>query len=529
MEPDFQAVMDMKKKGVLLVVFLLAFVRMSAPDEDLWAVSLDKVNSIVSILKDSYYKDLDSEKLAYASIHGLLDTLDPHSYFLEPENFARMREDYIGKYYGLGIQIQKQEDRLVVIAPIEGTPAWRLGVQPGDVISHINGETTKPISSFDAMQKLRGEKGTKVNITLVREGFDKPIELTIIREEIPLYSVPYAFMLDNSVGYIFVRTFAEYTDRELQEKLAKLTGLGMKSLILDLRGNTGGPLVSSIDVSDEFLPKGALVVSIRGRNRSYNKDFWALRDEQFEKLPLVVLIDQGTASASEIVSGAVMDNDRGLVVGHDSWGKGLVQTIFPLSSNMAVAITTAKYLTPSGRAIQRDFSHIEDYLMGKQAPTESREIKYTLKGRKVLGQGGIAPDYEVAVSLKPLTFELMIKGLFFAYARKFVQHQTELAGRFVFPQDRGTKADASGKIVVGDVFAAGPEVLEDFKSYLRAVKIPFDEAKFKEAGDEVRREIEREIASALWGVEEGIRAYRRSDPVVAKALEVMPEAAKFIE
>jgi carboxyl-terminal processing protease len=224
-----------------------------------------------------------------------------------------------------------------------------------------------------------------------------------------------------------------------------------------------------------------------------------------------------------------MDNDRGLVVGHDSWGKGLVQTIFPLSSNTAVAITTAKYLTPSGRAIQRDYSHIEDYLMGKQAPAESREIKSTLKGRKVLGQGGITPDYEVAFSLKPLTFELMVKGSFFAYARKLVQHQTGLAGRFVFPQDRGTNADAAGKIVVGDVFVAGPEVLEDFKSYLRAVKVPFDEAKFEESADEVRRELEREIASALWGVEEGIRAYRRSDPVVAKALVVMPEAAKFIE
>ena len=529
MEPDFNAVVNMKKKGVLLIVLLLAFVRMSAPDEDLWAISLEKVDSIVSILDNSYYKNLDSEKLAYASIHGLLETLDPHSYFLEPENFSRMREDYVGKYYGLGIQIQKQEDRLVVIAPIEGTPAWRLGVQPGDVISHINGESTKPISSLDAMQKLRGEKGTKVNITIAREGFDKPIELTVIREEIPLYSVPYAFMLDNNVGYIFIRTFAEYTDRELQEKLAKLNGLGMKSLILDLRGNTGGPLISSIEVSDEFLPKGALVVSIRGRNLGYNKDFWALRDEQFEKIPLVVLIDQGTASASEIVSGAVMDNDRGLVVGHDSWGKGLVQTVFPLSSNMAVAITTAKYLTPSGRAIQRDYSYIEDYLMGKQAPAESREIKFTLKGRKVLGQGGISPDYEVAFSIKPLTFELMVKGSFFAYARKLIQHQTELAGRFVFPQDRGTKADAAGKIVIGDLFVAGPEVLEDFKSYLRAIKIPFDEVKFKESADEIRRELEREIASALWGVEEGIRAYRRSDPVVAKALEVMPEAAKFIE
>lgn len=529
MEPDFQAEMDMKKKVLFFFLFLAAFVRLSGPEEDLWAISLDKVNSIVSILERSYYKDLDSEKLAYASIHGLLETLDPHSYFLEPDNFLRMREDYAGKYYGLGIQIQKQEDRLVVIAPIEGTPAWRLGVQPGDIISHINGETTKPISSLDALQKLRGEKGTKVNITIVREGFDKPIDLTVIREEIPLYSVPYAFMLDNTVGYIFIRTFAEDTNRELREKLARLTGLGMKSLILDLRGNTGGPLVSSIEVSDEFLPKGALVVSIRGRNRNYNKDFWALKDEQYEELPLVVLIDQGTASASEIVSGAVMDNDRGLVVGRDSWGKGLVQTIFPLSSTTAVAITTAKYLTPSGRAIQRDYSHIEDYLMGKQSPAESREIKSTLKGRKVLGQGGITPDYEVAYSLKPLTFELMVKGSFFAYARKFVQHQTGLAGRFVFPEDRGTNADVAGKIVVGDIFVAGPEVLEDFRSYLRAAKIPFDEAKFGESANEIRRELEREIASALWGVEEGIRAYRRSDPVVAKALEVMPEAAKFVE
>ena len=521
--------MDMKKKVLFFFFFLVAFVRLSGPEEDLWAISLDKVNSIVSILENSYYKDLDSEKLAYASIHGLLETLDPHSYFLEPENFLRMREDYVGKYYGLGIQIQKQEDRLVVIAPIEGTPAWRLGVQPGDIISHINGETTKPISSLDALQKLRGEKGTKVNITIVREGFEKPIDLTVIREEIPLYSVPYAFMLDNTVGYIFIRTFAEDTDRELREKLTRLTGLGMKSLILDLRGNTGGPLISSIEVSDEFLSKGALVVSIRGRNRNYNKDFWALKDEQYEKLPLVVLIDQGTASASEIVSGAVMDNDRGLIVGHDSWGKGLVQTIFPLSSTTAVAITTAKYLTPSGRAIQRDYSHIEDYLMGKQSPAESREVKSTLKGRKVLGQGGITPDYEVAYSLKPLTFELMVKGSFFAYARKLVQHQTGLAGRFVFPEDRGAKADVAGKIVIGDIFVAGPEVLEDFRSYLRTANIPFEEAKFAESAIEIRRELEREIASALWGVEEGIRAYRRSDPVVAKALEVMPEAAKFVE
>jgi carboxyl-terminal processing protease len=518
----------MKKKALVFAVVLLGFVRLSARDEDLWGASLEKVSSIVTVLENGYYKPLEEDKLAYASIRGLLETLDPHSYFLEPESFSRMREDYSGKYYGLGIQIQKQEDRLVVIAPIEGTPAWRMGVQTGDVISHINGESTKPISSFEALQKLRGEKGTKVDITLVRESMDKPMDLTFTREEIPFYSVPYAFMLNDSTGYIFIRSFAEYTDKELQEKLQALTGQGMKNLILDLRGNSGGPLVSSIDVSDEFLPKGSMVVSIRGRNRAYNKEFWAFRDEQYEKLPLVILIDQGTASASEIVSGAVMDNDRGLIVGRDSWGKGLVQTVFPLSVNMAVAITTAKYLTPSGRAIQRDYSHIEDYLLGKQAPEASREIKYTLKGRKVLGQGGISPDYEVKSSFKPLTFELMVRGAFFGYARRFVQHQTDLSRTFVFPQDKGDPAQA-GKTVVGRTFEVTPQVMDDFKAHVRFLKIAFEEGPFKEAEGEIRRELEREIFSSIWGVEEGTRIYRKSDPVVAKALEVMPAAAKLIE
>jgi carboxyl-terminal processing protease len=518
----------MKKKALVFAVVLLGFVRVSAKDEDLWGAALEKVSSIATILESSYYKPLETDKLAYASIRGLLDTLDPHSYFLEPDSFSRMREDYVGKYYGLGLQIQKHEDRLVVIAPIEGTPAWRMGVQPGDVITQIDGESTKPISSFEAMQKLRGEKGTKVTITLFRESLDKPMDLTFTREEIPFYSVPYAFMLNETTGYIFIRSFAEYTDDELRDKLEKLTSLGMKSLVLDLRGNSGGPLVSSIEVSDEFLPKGATVVSIRGRNKSYNKDFWAMRDNQYEKLPLVILIDQGTASASEIVSGAVMDNDRGLIVGHDSWGKGLVQTVFPLSPNTAVAITTAKYLTPSGRAIQRDYSHIEDYLMGKQAPEASREIKYTLKGRKVLGQGGISPDYAVSVPLKPYTFELMVKGAFFGYARKFVQHQTELSRTFVFPQDKDPQPSA-GKTIVGQTFIVTPQVIEDFKAYLGSVKIVPDETKFKDAEDGIRREVEREIASAIWGGEEGTRAYRKSDPVVAKALDVMPEAAKFLE
>jgi carboxyl-terminal processing protease len=377
------------------------------------------------------------------------------------------------------------------------------------------------------MQKLRGPKGTKVTITIVRDGLDKPLELTIEREEIPLHSVAYAFMVTDTTGYIFIRNFAETTTEEFEQKITQLTAQGMKQLILDLRGNTGGPFFQSIALSDEFLPKGDVIVSIKGRNRVYNREFRAQRDGQLENVPLVILINRGSASASEIVSGAVMDNDRGYIVGEDSWGKGLVQTVFPLGENLAVALTTAKYFTPSGRSIQRDYEHIEDYMLYKRAPEDQREVRYTAKGRKVLGQGGIAPDYEVTSTLKTFTLELMNRGAFFGYARKFAARETALSKDSVFPSNQGTSG-ISGKSSAGHDFAVGTPVLEDFKAYLRASKIAFDEPRFAEAEAEIKRELEREIVSSLWGIEEGVRAYLKTDAVVLKALEIMPEAAKFI-
>ena len=231
----------------------------------------------------------------------------------------------------------------------------------------------------------------------------------------------------------------------------------MKSLILDLRLNTGGALAASIEISDLFLPKGSLIVSTKGRNPAFDREFRAFADGQYEKLPLVILIDQGTASASEIVSGAVMDHDRGLIVGEDSWGKGLVQKVFALAPNMAVALTVAKYLTPSGRSIQRDYSQLDEYLMSKRAPENSREVRYTEHGRKVLGQGGITPDYAVNSILKPLTGRLRISGAFFAYARKLVLHQTDLGRKLVFPQEpKETGAAAAGKIQIGTPSSSMP-------------------------------------------------------------------------
>ena len=510
----------MKKKFTLLAAVLVLLSALPARDGDPWNAMLAKISTIFSIVENGYHADVDPEKMTFSTIRGLLDSLDPHSYFLEPDYFSRMREDYTGKYFGLGIQIQKQDDRLVVVSPIEGTPAWRMGIRPGDVISHIEGEDTKPISSFDAMQKLRGEKGTSVSITIVREGLDEPLELTIVREEIPLHSVPYAFMLDGVTGYVFIRNFAENTTRELEEKLLALTAQGMTRLVLDLRGNGGGPLAQSIEVSDEFLPKGKLIVSMRGRNPNYDKDFHAFRDGQYETLPLVILINSGTASASEIVSGAVMDHDRGLVVGTDSFGKGLVQTVFPLAPNIAVALTVAKYLTPSGRSIQRDFSIIEDYARLKQAPEEEREVMYTSRGRKVLGQGGITPDHMVTSNIQVLTWRMLLGGSFFSYARKFADRQTPLSRNLAFP-DPPSVSPSTPSVVT-------QAVIEEFKGYLETSGFEFDLDAFAEAVPEIRREIEREIISALWGLEEGNRIHQLSDPVVKKALEVMPEAIRFV-
>ncbi len=508
----------MKRKIALgfLVAILLA--NLLARDEDVWGESLEKYSSLLSLIETNYYSEVDPEELVFSSIRGIVETLDPHSYFLDPESFSRMREEYTGKYYGLGIQIQKQGDNLVVISPLEGSPASRLGIQPGDIISHINGESTKPISSFEAMQKLRGPKGTKVTITLVREGLDAPFDLTIERAEIPLKSVPYAFMITKDVGWIFIRNFAETTTEEFEEKMAKLIGQGMKGLILDLRNNTGGPFFQSIEIADMFLPKGSLIVSIKGRNKLYNREFRAQRDGQYEHVPLVVLINRGSASASEIVSGAIMDNDRGYIVGEDSWGKGLVQTVFPLGENLALALTTAKYYTPSGRSIQRDYAHIEDYLLYKKAPEDEREVRFTAKGRKVLGQGGISPDFEAASGRKLFVLELMNRGAFFGYARKFAGHQTPLSKTAVFP---GYEEEGTGLVI-------DSTIIDDFKAFLRSNKIAFSEERFEESEEDVKRELEREIYSSLWGTEAGVKVYQKRDPAVLKALEVMPAASRFI-
>ncbi len=518
--------MPLMRKPVLLIVALLAAYPLAGRDADPSSAAMTKVSEMASLVRDNYYKPVSADTLAYAPVKGVLETLDPHSYFIDPESLARMREDYSGKFFGLGIQIQKQDDRLVVVSVLEGTPAARNGLQTGDLITSIGGESTKPLSSFEAMQRLRGARGSKVTITLVREGLDKPFDLTVAREEIPLLSVPYAFMLDGTTGYVYIRNFAENTGTELEQALDKLSKQGMTRLLLDLRGNGGGTLTSSIDVADEFLPEDALVVSMKGRNPSYNRQFRASRSDAYEKLPVVVLINQGTASASEIVSGAIMDHDRGPVVGEDSWGKGLVQTVIPLGSNIGMALTTAKYVTPSGRCVQRDYTHVEDYFLSKRAPDSERQAFFTDHGRRVLGQGGITPDVKVSDTLKPLTGRLILNGTFFSYARKYAAAGTPKPG-----QDAASASASSGPAVARpagtDDLGVDDAMLDDFQAFLKSRKIEYAAKDFDDAREEIRHELVREVNAAAWGLEDGLRAYRRLDPVVLKGLEMMPEAERM--
>ncbi|MCK4931371.1 MAG: S41 family peptidase [Candidatus Aminicenantes bacterium] len=520
----------MKKRIFLSVILFFSLVIPHAWEGDVWTESLQKINSIVSVIESSYFQEVDHESLAHSSINGMLQTLDPHSYFLSLKNLRTLQEEYRGKYHGLGIMIQKLGDSLVVITPIEGTPAYRLGILAGDVISHIEGESTKTLSSFEAMQKLRGPKGTKVNISITREGLDEPIQFTIKRAEIPLYSVPYAFILRDDIGYIYIRNFATTTADEFREKMQLLKKLGMKKLILDMRWNGGGTFPGSIEISDEFLPKDSLIVSIRGRKEYYNREFPALHDNQHEDIPLIILINRGSASAPEIVCGAVMDNDRGLIIGEDSFGKGLVQTLFPLSKDSAVALTTAKYYTPSGRSIQRDYSQVDDYLFNRDVPKdEEREVRYTVGGRKVLGQGGITPDYKVEFSLKRLTYDAVRKGGVFAYAKKFIEKKTPASSQYILPNKQKGEFEEPTYHIIDRDFSVDSEILEDFKADLKEQDFPFTEEDFEEAKDQLAREIEKEIFSFLWGVEGGWWVYRNSDPVVQRAIELLPEAESLIK
>ncbi|HVE72934.1 MAG TPA: S41 family peptidase [Thermoanaerobaculia bacterium] len=462
-------------------------------------------------------EDIGSDKFVYASIDGMLRSLDPHTSFLEPKEYTDMQDRQKGTFYGLGILVTKRNDQVTVITPLEGTPAARLGIRAGDVISEVEGVNTDDLSLDEVVKRLKGPKGTTVSIKIKRVGIKEPIPLTITRAAIPTNSISNVLMLQPGVGYVRIKDFTSTTVRELDEAIEKLETQGMQKLVLDLRMNPGGLLDAAVGVSDHFLEKGQMIVYTKGRTADSMQEYTAPGKHQKFEMPVVVLVNRGSASASEIVAGAIQDHDRGMVVGETTWGKGLVQSVYTLQYGAGLALTTSKYYTPAGRNIQRDYTSVYDYYMadetenGPEVPLSQREQFKTATGRVVYGGGGITPDVIVKQPQLSRTTQLLeVRSAIFNYAVEYASKHPDL-----------TK----------DV-AVTPAIVEEFVRHSAAAEIA-PEAEIREAltRPEDRKYIERalkaEIVAAKYGFDASYPYRLQGDAQVEKALQIFPEAQKL--
>ncbi len=339
---------------------------------------LKTFSEVLTQVQKSYVDDTKVKDLVQGAIRGMLSTLDPHSAYMTPEMYKEMQVETKGEFGGVGIQIGVKENRLAVIAPIEGTPAYRAGVKAGDFITKVNDETTKDLTLMDAVQKMRGPKGSKVNLTIQREGTPDPLQFTLVRDTIKIESVK-SKVLDN-IGYVRLTQFQESTGRDLSKVLKQFKEQKLQSTILDLRNNPGGLLTASVEVSEQFLPSGKLIVYTKGRESK--KDEWIAKGkDQMDDSPMIILINEGSASASEIVAGALQDYGRAVIVGTTSFGKGSVQTILPLGDGSGLRLTTAKYYTPKGRSIQST-GITPDIVVKAQPPVTVAKAGETKPGEK---------------------------------------------------------------------------------------------------------------------------------------------------
>jgi len=373
---------------------------------------VQKMREVLSLIKNEYVDTANTEVLVEDAIEHMLGKLDPHSSYISAKDIVEANEDLRGNFEGIGIEFNIFHDTLVVVSALSGGPSESVGLRSGDKIIRVNDKNIAGIglSNRDVQTHLKGPKGTEVKIEVQRKNISKPIEFTIVRDKIPQFSVDASYMLDHEIGYIKVSRFAQTTYSELKDAMSKLQKEGMKKLILDLQGNPGGYMDQAINIADEFLPTGEKIVFTKGQEEKYNENAFATEQGDFERGDLIVLVNEGSASASEIVAGALQDNDRALIVGRRSYGKGLVQRPFDLNDGSEVRLTISRYYTPSGRSIQKPYDNLDDYdkdLMkrykkGEFFSADSIQFNDSLKfettsGRSVYGGGGIMPDYFVSL------------------------------------------------------------------------------------------------------------------------------------
>ena len=484
----------------------------------------------LGVIDREYVEKLPSDRLVYGAIDGMLKTLDPHSSFFDPKEYARMRERQEGRYYGLGITIQAIDGDITVMSIFEGSPAYKRGLRRGDVIARVEGQDAKGWTSDDAVKKLKGPKGTKVNISLRRRGYEGLIDMDVVRDEVNIVTVRGAFMIDKETGYVKLAEFNETSDHELGAALEQLTAKGMKRLVFDLRDNPGGLLDQAIRVSNRFLPRGDLIVYQRGRIPNSDQDYRATEQSDYTHLPIVAMVNRNSASASEIVSGALQDHDRALVVGETTFGKALVQSVYRIAENAGVAVTTGRYYTPSGRMIQRPWDGtFDEYLtytlrdQKQDHPRSSADLKYTDAGRKVYGGGGIEPDKFLAGPVEgfnPTRFGRLL------YAR---QSFASFADQFTAEGDTRMLAANKGKKTIAKGFVVTDAMLAEFRSMLDTQKVRIDDAAFKQDDAFIRAMIHFDIDAALFGMDEARSNLIAKDPQAQFALAQFAEAEKLTE
>jgi carboxyl-terminal processing protease len=488
----------------------------SSADESQLRDSLKTFTNVYALVEQNYAEPIEGDKADTAiydgAIPGMLRVLDPHSNFYDPKAYAKMREEQHGRYYGVGMTIQQQDNKVFVLYPFEGTPSFKAGIHPGDVIDSVDGKKVSVdgkipdgLNSTDMVAKaLKGPRGTHVQAVMLREGQSKPLVFDLVRDEIPHPSVDLAYEIRPGVGYIHLTQFQETTAREVIESI---DGFGdLKGLVFDLRGNPGGLLSQAVEVCDHLLSKGQGIVSQHGRAFP-DQVYTATHGNGGRTFPIVVLVNRGTASAAEIVSGALQDHDRALIVGETTFGKGLVQTVYNLSENTGLALTTYHYYTPSGRLIQRNYTGVslyDYYSHGGTAPadTANREVKFTDAGRTVYGGGGITPDEKID-SPKSNRFqdELLYKDVFFHFAPLYLANRT-----------------------VDKNFQVDDAVLAEFKKFLTAQNIEWTEADLNEVMDWLKISIKDKIVTIQFGQQQGLRTRADWDPMIQKALTFLPEA-----
>jgi len=394
---------------------------------------IKKFNQVVYDVKNRYMEEIDTKSLINAGIRGMLEDLDRFSVLMEKRSYDQLLESTSGKYEGLGMEIDSRDDYITIVTPMEGTPAYRKGLKSGDKITKINGQSTLDMTTADAAKLMRGPAGTSVNLIIKREGIANELDFEVERAVIELKSVNFYGVIEGTdIGYIRLSRFAEETSHELRDAIVELNGKGINSLIFDLRSNGGGLLQQAVETAELFIEEGKLVVYTRGKFAESERRLYSQRKPLFPDKPLVVLVNEGSASASEIVSGAIQDWDRGIIMGYPTYGKGLVQQVFPIGSDndVALKLTTAKYYIPSGRCIQKPENQNKDGHGDKIAQTDStsvdslkisdKEIYYTNSGRVVYGGGGILPDVELEHEdiYKPIELALERRGVFFDFAVK---------------------------------------------------------------------------------------------------------------